>query len=82
MSLTYYTFLSFFSFFFIQSLDGDGTLFSEDVSGSGSAESTPLIYACATMWHETWKEMAQLMKSIFRYCLQLSLTSTIDLGYL
>ena len=26
----------------------------------------PVIYACATMWHETRQEMVQLLKSVFR----------------
>ncbi|KAK3584473.1 hypothetical protein CHS0354_005276 [Potamilus streckersoni] len=26
----------------------------------------PMIYACATMWHETRREMVQLLKSLFR----------------
>lgn len=26
----------------------------------------PMIYACATMWHETRFEMEQLLKSLFR----------------
>ena len=27
---------------------------------------TPMIYVCATLWHETEKEMNQVLKSLFR----------------
>lgn len=26
----------------------------------------PKVYICATMWHENWKEMVQLLKSLLR----------------
>lgn len=34
---------------------------------------TPMIYVCATMWHETTKEMIQILTSLFRCNLKLSL---------
>lgn len=30
-------------------------------------DETPMVYICATMWHETENEMVQVLKSIFRY---------------
>lgn len=29
-------------------------------------DDTPMIYMCATMWHESEVEMVQILKSIFR----------------
>lgn len=36
-----------------------------------SSKTPPLVYACATMWHETRQEMLQLLKSLFRYIVTL-----------
>ena len=32
-----------------------------------STNKVPMVYVCATMWHETETEMKQLLKSLFRY---------------
>ncbi|KAK7111424.1 hypothetical protein V1264_011059 [Littorina saxatilis] len=34
--------------------------------GSLRTDVTPMIYVCATLWHETEKEMNQVLKSLFR----------------
>lgn len=39
---------------------------SEEEEESFSKTIPPLVYACATMWHESRMEMKQLLKSLFR----------------
>ncbi|XP_053372898.1 uncharacterized protein LOC123560715 [Mercenaria mercenaria] len=48
----------------------DGKTENEDINASNyknpKFRDAPMIYACATMWHESKYEMLQLMKSLFR----------------
>ena len=39
---------------------------NDDKFRSPSLRTVPMIYACATMWHENKQEMVQIMKSLFR----------------
>ncbi len=40
-------------------------------------DSTPMIYICATMWHESEQEMIYMLKSIFRFVTLRWLTSLL-----
>ena len=44
-----------------------GGLALEEARSALRKDTTPLIYICATMWHESETEMVMMLKSIFRW---------------
>ncbi|XP_076458865.1 chitin synthase chs-2-like [Babylonia areolata] len=50
----------------IEQVQDVGEMNLEEASSALSKITTPLIYICATMWHESETEMIMMLKSIFR----------------
>lgn len=49
------------------SVDEPDTVQARSLKAARNERPIPVIYACATMWHETENEMMQLLKSLFRF---------------
>jgi chitin synthase len=48
------------------SVDEPDTVQARSLKAARNERPIPVIYGCATMWHETENEMMQLLKSLFR----------------